>query len=560
MINSDYVKNYLIKNKIIFPTNVHDGGHSGFQNYGPIGLKIKNNIIDIWRNNFVNFDKKINIFEIDSPVISTQKVLTRSGHIQKFNDLGIIFKNISTRDIITIKRADHFIEDTIERLGLKDIVYQENIQFVKSFLESNNLYDKEHEYFEIEPISLMFKMDMNSIGDNLYLRPEIAQTIFIEFKQFYDYNNSRLPFGISQVGKSYRNEISEKSFIRLREFTQAEVEYFYNPFEPVEFIIPEDYSNNECLILSNELQINNKDSIKIKLSELDNFIRNPILRMFVFRLYLFAQQIGLDIERLRFRQHKSDEMAHYAKDCWDLEAENFGKWLEITGIADRGDYDLKTHDSKSQFMVKKTNIHTIKYKLTPKAKEIFKQFDKVKAQEMICALGEMILDSKNQLEQIDLTWYNVKEFNDYELIYPYVIEPSIGIDRVFYSLICHNLKIRPDNIQTQTQTNSCFRPYLLLTKSITPYDFALLQLSTRSDLMTKLEEYLQKLSKYNIFTDFSSTTIGKRYTRADELGIINTITIDFNTLKDNIVTIRNIKDMKQIRINFYDIDFDKILN
>lgn len=560
MINSDYVKNYLIKNKIIFPTNVHDGGHSGFQNYGPIGLKIKNNIIDIWRNNFVNFDKKINIFEIDSPVISTQKVLTRSGHIQKFNDLGIIFKNISTRDIITIKRADHFIEDTIERLGLKDIVYQENIQFVKSFLESNNLYDKEHEYFEIEPISLMFKMDMNSIGDNLYLRPEIAQTIFIEFKQFYDYNNSRLPFGISQVGKSYRNEISEKSFIRLREFTQAEVEYFYNPFEPVEFIIPEDYSNNECLILSNELQINNKDSIKIKLSELDNFIRNPILRMFVFRLYLFAQQIGLDIERLRFRQHKSDEMAHYAKDCWDLEAENFGKWLEITGIADRGDYDLKTHDSKSQFMVKKTNIHTIKYKLTPKAKEIFKQFDKAKAQEMICALGEMILDSKNQLEQIDLTWYNVKEFNDYELIYPYVIEPSIGIDRVFYSLICHNLKIRPDNIQTQTQTNSCFRPYLLLTKSITPYDFALLQLSTRSDLMTKLEEYLQKLSKYNIFTDFSSTTIGKRYTRADELGIINTITIDFNTLKDNIVTIRNIKDMKQIRINFYDIDFDKILN
>ncbi len=91
MINPDYVKNYLIENKIIFPTNIHDGGQSGFQNYGPIGLRIKNNIISLWRNNFVNFDKKINIYEIDSPVISSQTVLTRSGHIQNFNELGIVF-------------------------------------------------------------------------------------------------------------------------------------------------------------------------------------------------------------------------------------------------------------------------------------------------------------------------------------------------------------------------------------------------------------------------------------------------------------------------------------
>lgn len=549
MIDPDYVKNYLIENKIIFPTNTHDGGQSGFQNYGPVGLRIKNNIIDIWRTNFVNFDKKINIYEIDSPIISSQTVLTRSGHIQKFNDLGIVFKNINTHKIISVKRADHFIEDKIDILGLTNVVYQEDIQFVKNFLESNNLYDREQEYFEIKPISLMFKMDTNGIGDDLYLRPEIAQTIFIEFKQFYDYNNNRLPFGIAQIGKSYRNEIADKPFVRLREFTQAEVEYFYNPFDiHNEFVIPDEFSDSECIILTSNAQISNQNPTKIKLSQLEQFITNPILRMFAFRLYMFAQQIGLDMQRLRFRQHKSNEMAHYAKDCWDLEAEIFNKWLEITGIADRGDYDLKTHDLNAQFKIKKTNTPITKFKLTPKAKEIFKQFDKTKALEMMNMYKEMIIDNQEQLEKIDLTWYNVEKFNDYELIYPHVIEPSIGIDRVIYSLICHNLKIRSNTT----------RPYLLLTKTTTPYNFALLQLSSHPDLINKLNEYLQKLSKYNIFTDLSSTTIGKRYTRADELGIIFTITIDFDTIKDNTVTIRNIKDMSQIRMNFDDINFDNI--
>ena len=144
----------------------------------------------------------------------------------------------------------------------------------------------------------------------------------------------------------------------------------------------------------------------------------------------------------------------------------------------------------------------------------------------------------------------MEKINDYELIYPHVIEPSVGIDRVFYSLVSHNIKIRPNTT----------RPYLLLTKTITPYDFAILQLSSDSDLINKLNSYLNKLSKYNIFTDLSSTSIGKRYTRADELGIIHIITIDFITLKDNTVTIRNIKDMRQIRMNFDDINFDDIHN
>ena len=302
-----------MKIKLFFPQIL--GGQSGFQNYSPIGLRIKNNIINAWRSNFVNFDKKINIYEIDSPIFSSKTVLTRSGHIQKFNDLGIVFKKNNTHQIISVKRADHYIEEKINILGLTNVIYQEDEHFIKNFLESYNLYDKDLEYFEIKPINLMFKLNMDFMEDNLYLRPEIAQTIFIEFKQFYDYNNCKLPFGISQVGKSYRNEISDKSFIRLREFTQAEVEYFYNPFESFEFVIPDEFSCKECLIFTSDAQISNDEPIKIKLSKLNEYITNHILRMFIFRLYLFAQQIGLDMERIRFRQHKPYKMAHYAKDC-----------------------------------------------------------------------------------------------------------------------------------------------------------------------------------------------------------------------------------------------------
>ena len=560
MINPDYIKNYLIENKIIFPTNIHDGGQSGFQNYGPIGLRIKNNIINAWRDNFVCFDRKINIFEIDSPVVSSHKVLTRSGHVHKFNDLCIVFKDIQTNNIISVKRADHYVEEQIDLLKLDNQTYIEDVQFITNFLDSNNLYDKHTLFFEIVPISLMFRMENNgcTLKESLYLRPEIAQTIFVEFKQFYDYNNSRLPFGISQVGKSYRNEISDKTFVRLREFTQAEVEFFYNPYDKFDFVIPLEYLNKKVFILDIQTQIDNPDSNydinnkQVNLSELDIIISNPIVRMFVFRLYLFAQQIGLDIEKLRFRQHKPDEKAHYANDCWDLEANIFGKWLEITGIADRGNYDLTVHDYNDSFKVKKSTEPIIKYKLVPKTKEIFKNYPKEQALEIVKKYKEVIisLDEKNNIDSnlYPEEFYNLEEIKFYEMITPSVVEPSLGIDRIFYSLIIHNLKIRYDTT----------RPYLLLPKKISPYDFALLQLSSHPDLINKLYQFINKLSGFNIFTDLSSTTIGKRYTRADELGINNCITIDFDTLKDNTVTIRNIYNMKQIRMNFDQINFHNI--
>jgi glycyl-tRNA synthetase len=534
MINNEYIKNYLNSNKIIFPTNTHDNNMAGFQNYGPIGVKMKNNIIEQWRKIFI----EDNIYEIEAPAISTKQVLSRSGHIKKFNDLGIIFFEKKTNKIINIARADHFIEDKIIELNLND-KYIESNDYILDFLEKHNLYEKSNVYVEIKPISLMFKIE--NLTEELYLRPELAQTIFIEFKDFYEHNNKKLPFGIAQVGKSYRNEISDKSFVRLREFTQAEIELFYNPFDENKFTIPQEHWTAKCFILSEEMQQNNLEEKEITLSNLVDYIKNPIVLKYIYKLYLFSVSIGLDMNKVRFRQHKSNEMAHYANDCWDFEANIFGKWLEISGLADRGDYDLKTHNKNNNFLIKKNEIGIKKYKLKPNIVEFKKTHNGDILIEMIKKYPVTVVDS---LEMIDMSTYIVEEFYDYEYIVPSVIEPSLGIDRIFYTMICHNLKLRDDGK----------RPFLTIGKNIQIWSFALSQLSNHDSLLDKLKEYSYLKEKYKIYFDMSATSIGKRYTRSDELGIRYTLTIDFTTLTDDTVTVRDSWTMSQIRCPISDIE------
>ncbi len=543
MINAEYVKNHLTHHKIIFPTNTHDNKMAGFQNYGPHGLALKTNIINIWRNIFIDD----NIYEIDCPVISHECVLKRSGHVAKFNDLGLVFTDKETNKILQILRADHFVEDKCSELNL-DIssVNLESAESICNFVESNGLYDKSTQSIQIIPMSLMFKIP--TVSETFYLRPEIAQTIFVEFKQFYDYAHGKLPLGIAQVGKSYRNEISDKPFVRLREFTQAEVEFFFNPEDPYDFQMDKELESVPITIYSSQMQLANTSAESICFSQLSEFVQDPIVRMFICKLYRFANQVGLDMNKIRFRQHRPTEMAHYAKDCWDMEADIFGKWLEISGLAHRSNYDLKVHDTQKTFYVRKSNVPIKKFKLTPNGKKIFSLFEHEQATQLIKSLSPIICEP-GDLDSMDLTYYSVTDFNDYEYILPSVIEPSIGIDRVFYTLICHSLTIRPDTT----------RPVLKLKSTCSVYDFMLAQLSNHVDLINKMSEFMGVISKSNkkfkVFVDKSSTSIGKRYTRADEIGIRYTITIDFDTVSDNTVTLRDSWDMTQKRM-----DFEQVLN
>lgn len=539
-MNADYVKSHLLHHKIIFPTNTHDNKMAGFQNYGPHGLALKSKIISIWRDIFVTD----NVHEIECPVISHECVLKRSGHVGKFNDLGLVFTDKSTGQISQILRADHFVEDKGVELGL-DIsgVNLDSSDSIINFVETNKLYDQQTQSIQIIPMSLMFKIP--TVSNTFYLRPEIAQTIFVEFKQLYDYAHGKLPLGIAQVGKSYRNEISDKPFVRLREFTQAEVEWFFNPEDSFEFKMDRDLESVPITIYSAQMQLTNTNAKLIEFSQLGDYVQDSITRMFICKLYRFASQVGLDMSRVRFRQHRPNEMAHYAKDCWDMEADIFGKWLEISGLAHRSNYDLSVHNTQNSFMVKKSDVPIKKCKLTPNGKKVFasQKYTYEEATNLIKSLSTIVCDP-SELPSMDLTYYTISEFNDYEYIVPSVIEPSIGIDRIFYTLMCHNLSIRPGTT----------RPVLMLKPSCTIYDFMLAQLSNHVDLLKKQNDFMDIITKSNkklkIFIDKSSTSIGKRYTRADEIGIRYTITIDFDTLNDNTVTVRDSCDMSQTRLPF----------
>lgn len=287
-LSIDDIKKHLYHHKFIlascksYQSIMSD--YDGFQTYAPLGLEIKNKIISEWRKLFI----KLNVHEIESPILLSQEVLTNSGHIAKFNDYVV------TNGKNTV-RADHLIEDFIQNnkidltISVNDMTPDEMLEIIKKY-KMINYDDNDINSIKIIPQNLMFKCD------KLYLRPEIAQGIFTEFENFYDNN---LPFGLAQVGKSYRNEISSSPFTRLREFTQAEVEYFFDPDDSSHPL----YDTVKLLELPFE---NNSNIITMSIinAVTSGIIINEIMAYWLGTIYKFAKNLGLDDNIIRFRQHK----------------------------------------------------------------------------------------------------------------------------------------------------------------------------------------------------------------------------------------------------------------
>ena len=276
--------------------------------------------------------------------------MTNSGHVNKFNDLVITSGS-------EIFRADHLVKDfcdehdiTLSR-PIDDLTIEELLKLVKIHKMINKSEDA-----AIVAKKLMFGFD------DMYLRPEIAQGIFTEFDNYFQSYN--LPFGLAQVGKSYRNEISPQPFIRLREFTQAEVEYFFDPHEETHPM----YDSVKDLIIPLFSEINQLYNESIKYYRVGDavdkgVIVNQIMAYYLATIYKFAKILGLNDDVIRFRQHLSNELSHYALQCWDLEVllANF-QWLECVGCAHRGDHDLTVHNTKGQNFISKYAKKDKKYK------------------------------------------------------------------------------------------------------------------------------------------------------------------------------------------------------
>ncbi|KAI6279625.1 Glycine--tRNA ligase 1, mitochondrial [Pyricularia oryzae] len=435
------------------------------------------------------------------------------------------------------------------------------------------------------PVSfnLMFS---TSIGpsSNLpgYLRPETAQGQFLNFAKLLEYNNQQMPFASASIGKSYRNEISPRSgLLRVREFLMAEIEHFVDPESGKKHPRFAEVADIELELLDRETQLSGKTTTKkvaIGKAVKDGLVDNETLGYFLARIHLFLEKIGVDKSKLRFRQHMANEMAHYACDCWDAELLTSYGWIECVGCADRSAYDLSVHAKKTNAplivrqrlpepkIVEEWTVEVDKKKFGPKFKKDAKAVETVllelnqdqrgKLEKELKDNGSITVDvpgvgdGKVQVEKdlVSITWTKRTE-NTREFI-PNVIEPSFGIGRILYCLLEHNYWTRASDGGDEARGVLSFTPVVAPTKVL------IVPLSRHDDFVPFVQKISQKLRSVGVSSrvDDSSATIGRRYSRNDELGTPLGITVDFQTVKDGTITLRDRDTTVQVRA-----DQDKIV-
>jgi glycyl-tRNA synthetase len=432
--------------------------------------------------------------------------------------------------------------------------------------------------------NLMFQ---TSIGpsSNLpgYLRPETAQGQFLNFAKLLEFNTGQMPFASASIGKSYRNEISPRAgLLRVREFLMAEIEHFVDPEGHKKHHRFSEVEDIELVLLDRETQLSGQTTLrKIPIGKAvkDGLVDNETLGYFLARIHLFLKKLGIDQSKVRFRQHMANEMAHYATDCWDAELLTSTGWVECVGCADRSAYDLSVHAKKTGApLVVRERLETPKVieefefdiekkKFGPAFKKDAKaietallettQKQREKLAKELEANGKVVLDVAGvgdgkvevgkDLLKIELRkrTENIREYT------PNVIEPSFGIGRILYSLIEHVYWSRASDGGDEARSVLSFPP------AVAPTKVLVVPLSSKDEFKPLVRQVLQKLRAAGISSrvDDSSASIGKRYARNDELGTPFGITVDFQTIKDGSITLRERDSTRQVRA-----DMDKIVS
>ncbi|RVD92675.1 glycyl-tRNA synthetase [Tubulinosema ratisbonensis] len=545
------VESLLKHHLFIIPSFQVYGGSAGIFDFGPLGCKLKRNFVELWSKFFIDHDE---LEEVDTSILLSYDVLKASGHVDRFCDYMTFDKENGE-----FYRADHLIKQRLSE-SLNQSADKNELQALIDkidFLQAEELSkiinhyqlksDNGNELTEVVRFNLIFQTNIGPKKTNTsFLRPETAQGQFLTFFRM----NNKLPFGTASIGKVFRNEISPRNFLRLREFEQCEIEYFTDP------------NNKKCEkikeYLEIELPIFQENNLKIKKVKevLDEC--SELLTYFLVRSYLFLLEIGIRKEFIRVRQHDKEEMSHYAVDCWDLEILSSFGYVECVGIADRGVYDLTQHVDRSKVSLKckrecdkevfilfgkeYENKAEVIDKLTQQGYFIVKESESEiqvkladKEKELINKLKEM---TTKQSKPHFLTTKKTKIST--ESFIPNVIEPSFGLNRILYCLAEHSLKYRDDK-----------RNYFSFNEKMSPY---FLEMS----FIVKNDSLVNFLSKIRVDCshkkNLRSVTIGKKYSVADEIGIKFYLTVDFVSLDDNCVTIRERDSMIQIRVSVFELD------
>ncbi|HOA41705.1 MAG TPA: glycine--tRNA ligase [Halanaerobiales bacterium] len=423
------------------------GGMANTWDYGPMGVELKMNIKNAWWKDFVR--ERDNVVGLDSAIIMHPDIWKASGHLDSFNDALIDCKSCKSRF-----RADHLIEDALgldvegkTEAEMTEIIRQEEIKCPVCGSK---------DWTDARSFNLMFKTFQGVVEDStsvVYLRPETAQGIFINFKNVVDTMRVSLPFGIGQIGKAFRNEITPGNFIfRTREFEQMELQFFVKPGEDDDWFA-------------------------------------------YWKKYALDWLIGLGIsaDNLAYHDHAPEKLAHYSKATTDIIYKFPFGWEELWGIANRTDFDLSTHMKHS---------------------------------------GKKMTYFDNESG---------------EHIVPYVVEPSVGVDRLLLAFLVE--------AYTEDEVDGATRVYLNLSPELAPVKAAVFPLSKKEPLASMARELYDKLKKvFNVEYD-ESGSIGKRYRRQDEIGTPYCITVDFDSVEDKKVTIRDRNTLQQDRV-----EIDRVLD
>ena len=546
--NYEKVMELARRRGFVWPSSEIYGSIAGFIDYGPLGSMMKRNIENVWRYYYVLQE---GYYEIECPTVGIESIYVASGHVKEFAD-----KMCQCPHCGEYLRADHIAAETgMECAGA--LSAEELAQIVSTLPcpACGELFGT----VAVFNFNLMFETGIGPGSQRKgYLRPETAQGIFTDFARLLRFYRDKLPFGAVQIGKSYRNEISPRQgMIRLREFSQAEAEIFVHPDEKqhpsfsryAEYTVPL-FGIKQQEENSSPVMTSMKDAVTAGL------IANEYVAYYVALTHQIMTAIGVDPERIRFRQHLTNERAHYAMDCWDAEilSSRFG-WVEIVGIADRTNYDLRAHagQSGSSFTVfipyDEPRQATVK-RVVPDMGALGPRF-RGKAKAIADALaastpGEggvtLQIDGEEILITPDL--YAVREEQTEirgEEVMPHVIEPSYGIDRMMYAALEHSYA--EDMVEGEV------RKVLRLPPRVAPVQAAVFPLMNRDGLDGIAQQITDTLAKHGVLAQYDdSGAIGRRYRRQDEIGTPFAITVDYDTLKDHTVTLRDRDSMEQVRV------------
>ncbi len=537
------------------------GGVAGFYDLGPLGVRLKENIVSLWREHFIKRQQHV-VVEIETPIIGPSRVYEASGHIEHFTDPIVECLKCGRKF-----RADHLIE---EKLGIKaeGLTPEEMTKIIR-----------EHDLrcpvcggplSEVRRFNLLFKTTIGPYTQNVgYLRPETAQGMFVAFKRVYEVSRQRLPLGIAQVGRVARNEISPRQGImRLREFTIAELEFFFDPEDPWQGGVLDELlgrlGDTKLRILTADAKMRGKDKPEeygVREAIEEGVITTPWLGYWMAIARDFVLDLGVSYSDMYFDEKLPEERAHYAAQTFDqlVRVSRLG-WLEVSGHAYRTDYDLSRHmkysgqDLRVFKPLKEPKIVEKKIVLVDprwlgqtfrkKAKDIMNALRELDAESVEKRLAEKgyieVLGARIPADKVKIV--TKKEKITGKKFIPHVAEPSFGVERLLFVTLDH------------AYTERDGRVVLKLPRRIAPVKAAVFPL-VRDERLVKIarEAWWRLLDAgfYAVYDDDGS--IGRRYARVDEIGVPVAITVDYQTLEDGTVTLRDRDTWKQVRINLSDL-------